>query len=319
MEFKIADLGPSQFKQAIELDPRGHNWRFSGRGRFSWGPPVRWIPQSIAQRYSCTIQHDVSRELNWYDDLCDGNVMPVSTPYTTDAIDAGRTCLTLRNYLLRDKCCERPKAHLSMLLAPARRIWRNIMDLLSYQHQKLALPILMLCVKPARAKSCESSEQRQGLTRAPHSSMSRHLHLLLDTARKVLRVSSIPQYSTRSLLTSEKLWENPQERSTQNSPTPQTLLLGCFLCTSLAVIVAYIHRNDRYQAYFLIISSMLCVGGGAFFAADVQDFVFRYLLLGVSVGLGLSALFHRGMAVRRNRSRGRLAQEKSSLAPRDEK
>ena len=64
---------------------------------------------------------------------------------------------------------------------------------------------------------------------------------------------------------------------------------------------------------------MLCVGEGAFFAAEVQDFVFRYLLLGVSVGLGLSALFHRGMAVRRNLSRGRWAQEKSLIAPQDEK
>ncbi|MCJ1264213.1 hypothetical protein MMC22_004084 [Lobaria immixta] len=214
-----------------------------------------------------------------------------------DATDGGRTCHPLRELWRR-----RPKALLSMLLTPSRRMWGKTADLLSNQPQKLAIPILMLWVKPASAKSSRTSERRESLARVPHSSMSSHHQLLLDTAGGFLR-----------------LWARAYDRSMQNSPTPQALLLGCFLCTSFAVIVAYIHRNDRYQTHFLIISSMLFVGEGAFFAVDVQDFVFRYSLLGVSVGLGLSALFHRAMAVRRNLSCGRWAQKKSLIAAQDEK
>ena len=179
----------------------------------------RKIPRGTAQHYSSTIQHYASQKQSRHDNLCRcapllkyqhhsvycekivwcyllqyfiglliAREKTLEKEYCTiDATDGGRTCHPLRELWRR-----RPKASISMLLTPARRMWGKTADLLSYQHLKLAIPILMLWVKPTSAKSCESSERIRGLTRVPYSSMSSYYQLLLDTAREVLRVSSIP-------------------------------------------------------------------------------------------------------------------------------
>lgn len=83
-----------------------------------------------------------------------------------------------------------PKAPLSMPLA---RIWRNVMDLLSFQNHKSAIPVLMLCVKPASADSCNSSERGQELTGASNNSLSTYYQFLLESTREVAGVSSTLQ------------------------------------------------------------------------------------------------------------------------------
>lgn len=106
------------------------------------------------------------------------------------------------------------------------------------------------------------------------------------------------------MLTEIQLLADPRTRSTQTKPSPGILLLGCFLCTSFAIITAHIHRGDRYQGYFLLTSAVVLFIEGSIFAVDVQDFVFRYMLLNISAGLGLSVLFHRGMAILNHSSKG---------------
>lgn len=94
-----------------------------------------------------------------------------------------------------------------------------------------------------------------------------------------------------------KLMADPHARNTQKSPSPATVFLSCFLCTHLIVITAYRFRHDRYQRLFILTSAILLAAEGSFFAIDLQDFVFRYMLLNIVAGLGLSLLFHRAMAL----------------------
>ena len=101
-----------------------------------------------------------------------------------------------------------------------------------------------------------------------------------------------------------KLLADPQNRNKRNGPSAGILVLGCFLCTTFAVVTAYLHKNDRYQKYFLLASALILAVQGSFLAVDVQDFVFRYMLLNISVALGISALFHRGMAFLDDKSHG---------------
>lgn len=103
---------------------------------------------------------------------------------------------------------------------------------------------------------------------------------------------------------------DPRSRDTENRPSPEILLLGCFLCTSFAVTIAHFHKHDRYQRYFLLASAVILAVEGYLFAVDAQDFVFRYMFLNISAGLGLSALFHRGMACLNDKSHGTQVVEK---------
>lgn len=76
-------------------------------------------------------------------------------------------------------------------------------------------------------------------------------------------------------------------------------------------MTVFIHKSDRYQRHFLLASAVLLAVEGSFFAVDAQDFVFRYIFLNISAGLGLSMLFHRGMAFFSQNSSGMLVEEKS--------
>lgn len=110
-----------------------------------------------------------------------------------------------------------------------------------------------------------------------------------------------------------KLSAHPYNRNTQKKTSPEILLLGCFLCTGFAVITAYIHRSDRYQKHFLLASAVLLAVEGSFFAVDAQDFVFRYMFLNIGAGLGLSMLFHRGIALFSHKSNRVPVEEKSMV------
>lgn len=78
-------------------------------------------------------------------------------------------------------------------------------------------------------------------------------------------------------------------------------------------MTAFIHKSDRYQRHFLLASAILIAVEGSFFAVDAQDFVFRYVFLNIYAGLGLSMLFHRGMAIFSHKSNGMPVEEKSMV------
>lgn len=102
-------------------------------------------------------------------------------------------------------------------------------------------------------------------------------------------------------LTSLKLWADPHTRNTHDKPSPELLLLGCFLCTSFVALAAYKSRNDGYQPHFLVASTTTSVIGAAYLAVDVQDLVFRFLFPGVVCGLFISVLFHMTISARHAR------------------
>jgi hypothetical protein len=71
------------------------------------------------------------------------------------------------------------------------------------------------------------------------------------------------------------------------------VLIGCLLVTIWTVILFHLLRNDHYRGRFLILGIISFTIAGSVFAADAQDFVFRYLLWGANFSLLLSIIYHR--------------------------
>lgn len=172
--------------------------------------------------------------------------------------------------------------------------------------QRVAILFMMIFPRSASAESqYESSRKRPDLT----GKMS-ILEVVQDLSRQIIEVGC--SFSPIGMLDTDrqKLSADPHSRDSENRPSPEVLLLGCFLWTSFAVTTAYLHKDDSYQRYFLLASAVILAVEGYIFAVDVKDFVFRYMFLNISAGLGLSVLFHRGMALLNDKSQGMQAVEK---------
>jgi hypothetical protein len=73
---------------------------------------------------------------------------------------------------------------------------------------------------------------------------------------------------------------------------PEALLIACFLCTAFTVFLVAIRRQDHYQKYFFAGGFALSAIAGANRSGNMQDFVFRYLFVGLNMYLLLSFLYH---------------------------
>jgi hypothetical protein len=89
-----------------------------------------------------------------------------------------------------------------------------------------------------------------------------------------------------------QLWATPNPPFPRTFP-PQTLLIGTLLSTTFTVLLFTLIRTKPFTKHFLLIGLLASSLGGAIFAVDVPDFMFRYVFVGTNLALIGSAFFHR--------------------------
>lgn len=176
------------------------------------------------------------------------------------------------------------------------------------------LKFLLLLAGSASATSTNegSATPNHGVGRRSFPSLVQAIQVTYSDLLEVNNTLSSICYSIT--LTYSKLWADSRRRSTGNEPTAETLLLGSFLCTLVIVIAAYATRNNSHQPHFLAICAVSSTITGASLAGDAQEFVFRFLFMGLIVGLGLSLLFQAALHARRFQLLGRPDYDKTHAA-----
>jgi uncharacterized membrane protein YfcA len=74
---------------------------------------------------------------------------------------------------------------------------------------------------------------------------------------------------------------------------PIAKLLFCFLCSGSLTIIYKINSHHPHQRYFLVAGLALSTIIGQAFARNGQDFVFKWLFIGVGLSLYGSMVYHR--------------------------
>lgn len=94
----------------------------------------------------------------------------------------------------------------------------------------------------------------------------------------------------------------PWQHDAETAISSEALLVACFLCTCLTVLLFTVRHRDKFQKYFLAAGILLSAIVGAACSKGVQDFIFRYLFFGVNLSLTLSTLYHVKYSARQNSS-----------------
>ncbi len=84
----------------------------------------------------------------------------------------------------------------------------------------------------------------------------------------------------------------PCQHDAENAMSSEVLLAACFLCTFVTVLVYTVGHRDKFQKYFLVTGILISTIVGAACSEGAQDFIFRFLFLGVNLSLTLSAVYH---------------------------
>jgi hypothetical protein len=146
--------------------------------------------------------------------------------------------------------------------------------------ERFGLQSLLLWAAPVTATSV-NTETRSSKT---YSSL---IEVLQVEMRQLLTVS--PQSQSKYKLTSSQLLKTPQPpfpRAIQ----PHTLLLGSLVLTTYTVLF-YTMTHSKLTKHFLLVGILFSCISGSLFAADVPDFVFRYLFISTNLMLVASALY----------------------------
>jgi len=145
----------------------------------------------------------------------------------------------------------------------------------------LALPFILTWTTPAAAEL--SVRENEGSSSWPSISwIYENLHYEIQ----------------RFLLELIKPWQHDVETAI----SPEILLVACFLCTCLTVLLFTFRHRDKCQKYFLTAGILLSTIAGAAYSEGAQDFIFRYLFFGANLSLILSTFYHAKYFAHRNYS-----------------
>lgn len=156
-----------------------------------------------------------------------------------------------------------------------------------HARQALFMSMLLLASPVAATSVGTGPHQSAAMTRC--SSFLSALHR--EFAKQLVVSSSSPLLSSTQL-THPQLFTTSQPPYPRTFP-PSTLLLTTLWTTTFTVLMYTLLSFKPFTKRFLVFGIIISALGGAVFAKDVPDFVFRYLFLGCNVALMAGALFSR--------------------------